>query len=147
MARILADIEQAEHVFDFDRDGLGDQAAETTAAAIFEYMDAEVGPDNNPWLELSDRYKKWKDTHFPGRKIGELHLHMKDPQQLRGTLQISSNEMIQQYGVDEEARLLAEWFQEGHSGQNRPPRPFYDFNDLALAALGELFDHAFATIR
>jgi hypothetical protein len=55
--------------------------------------------------------------------------------------------MVQTYGLDDIARDHAAWFQEGDSGQNRPARPFYDFNDLALVYLGGLFDAVFDTIR
>ena len=146
MNAILRDLERIPHAFAFDRDRFGERVAEETAAAIFEYMDAEYGPNNAPWIELAERYRRWKERHFPGRKIGELHLHMKDPMQLRGELQIGPDAMQQTYGLDEQARLEAEWFQEGHSGQNRPPRPFYTLNDLALVRLGELFDLRFHEI-
>lgn len=146
MNQIIAEMAKYPHIFDFDRDGLADRVAETAAVAIFSFMEAETDPDNNRWIELAESYRRWKDRHFPGRKMAELHLLMKDPDQLKGELKVAANELIQTYGLTEEARLEAEWFQEGHQGQNRPARRFYELNDLALLLLGDLFDAQWQTI-
>jgi hypothetical protein len=71
---------------------------------------------------------------------------MKDPAQLLGELQGSDREVIQTYGISDEAKDHAVWFQEGNE-PNQPPRPFYDFNDLAAVYLDSLFDSVFDTIR
>ncbi|MHC5542096.1 hypothetical protein ACYOEI_28070 [Singulisphaera rosea] len=147
MNAIIRDLEQVPHIFDFDRDGFGEEVAEATAAAIFEYMDAETSPDGGQWIDLAPAYQAWKERHYPGRKMGELELKMKDPMQLRGEPNITPNELVQEYGTDEDAKLEAEWFQEGNEEQNRPPRKFYALNDLALHDLGNLFDRRFQTIR
>jgi hypothetical protein len=147
MDRIVAEISQLPHLFDLDRDDLGEDMAEATAVAIFEYMDAEMGPDNSPWMELAPSYKAWKDKNYPGLKMGELALVMKDPEHLKGELAISAREVVQTYGRSDLAKQHAYWFQEGDPGNNRPARPFYDLNDLSLVYLANLLDARFAKIR
>lgn len=144
LAELLDDIDRMRHCFDFTDGRLAEDVAEATAVGIFEFMDAEVGPDGSPWIALSEAYAKWKAKHYPGRKMAELDLLMKDPAQLKGTLAVSRDQLVQTYGTVEEARLHAEWFQEGHTGQNRPPRPFYEFNDAAIQYLESVFDARFA---
>lgn len=137
---ILADLQRHRHCFDLDR-GLAEPLAEATAAAIFEYMEAQVDPDGHAWEPLSEKYAEWKATHAPGAKMSELYYRMKAPDQLKGELGIDVYRLEQTYGLDLEARQEAEWFQEGNP--NQPPRPFYAFNDLAAVYLANVLDRAF----
>ena len=143
MAPILADFARIRTLFDFTRDRLAEDVAETIAAGIWEFMEAQVGPDNRPWIELSEKYAEWKGRKFPGRPISELYRHMKDPDQLKGELDVSPHRLEQTYGLDDRAKDEACWFQEGDPSQNRPPRRFYEFNDLVLVHLATLFDRHF----
>lgn len=137
LAAVIADFGRIARVFDFTANGLGEEAAERNAAAIFEYMDAQTGPDNNPWQPLSDAYAKWKSGQFPGQPMSDLHHNMKDPSQLKGVVDVTADGVKQTYGLDDQARTEAVWFSEGNSRQ--PPRPFYQFNDLAILNLEDLF--------
>lgn len=143
---VIADLRRIQTVFDFTKHGLADDTAEANAAGIFEYMEAQVGPDNAPWIELSEAYAAWKSKAAPGAKISELYGLMKDPDQLKGQLEVSPERLVQTYGLGDRARDEACWFQEGDPTQNRPPRPFYDFNDLVLVYLAALFDRHFDEI-
>lgn len=145
-APIIADLERHKQGFDFTQDELAQRVSVVTAAAIYSYMDAQVDADNAPWIALADGYARWKERHFPGQPIGVLTGHMKALAQLLGELEITPHLLKQTYGIDEQARLLAEWFQEGYDDQNRPPRSFYDLNDLAVAALDDFFDRYLAEL-
>lgn len=142
-AALVAELRRLERVFDFTHEGLGEQAAEANAVGIFEYMEAQTGPDNNPWVELSEDYARRKARVAPGARMAELNLLMKAPDQLKGTLDVSPDRLVQTYGTNDRARDEAAWFQEGDETRNRPPRPFYDFNDLVLVLLAALFDERF----
>lgn len=144
LTAILDDLERHKHAFDFNDNGLADAVAEATSVGIFEYLDREIDVNNSPFIALSEGYEAWKSRHFPGKPIGELYGLMKSPDQLKGTLEIQQYAMSQTYGTTEEARLLAEWFQEGYAPQNRPPRPFYGLNDLVLVLLDTVFENRFA---
>lgn len=141
LAPILEDLDRHRRCFDLTADGFGEALAETAAAAVFEYMDQETDPDNRAWAPLAEWYAERKAEHFPGRIKAELYLLMKTPDQLKGTLEIEADRMVQTYGTDEEARQEANWFQEGSDVQ--PPRRFYAFNDLALVTLGGACDRRF----
>jgi hypothetical protein len=151
MNQIVREMSGFPQRFDFDRDRLGEELAETTALAIWQYMEAETDPTNHPWIDLAARYEAWKAVHYPGRKMAELEMLMKDPDQLRGELVISARQLEQTYGTTERAKLEAEWFQEGFSGTDakgraryQPERRFYELNDLALTLLGIYLDDRFA---
>jgi hypothetical protein len=143
-AAIAADFERFKTLFDFTRNDLGKEVAELIAAGIFEYMDAQVDPSNIPWVPLSDKYAEWKAKRFPGEKMSELYLRMKAPDQLKGEVEITTHRVAQTYGLDDEARQEAVWFQEGNDRQ--PGRRFYEFNDLVLNELAALFDRHFDSV-
>jgi hypothetical protein len=141
MAAVVGDLAAIKSALDLTHDGLGGKAAEATAAAVFEYMEVQVDPDNNPWVGLSDAYAERKARLAPGAPMAEfLGRVMKDPDQLRGELDISPDRMEQTYGLTDQARNEAAWFQEGDPARNRPAREFYAFNDLATVYLADLFD-------
>ena len=141
-----AALERHKTAFDFTVDDLGNRATVVTAAAIYAYMDEQIDPDNAPWLELSEGYDAWKQRHYPGQPISVLTGHMKQLDQLVGVVDVRETIVTQTYGTDDEARLLAEWFQEGYAPQNRPARRFYAFNDLAVASLDDFFSRHFHSI-
>ena len=57
-------------------------------------FDAEGTPD--AFAPLSPRYKKWKDEHFPGRRIMELRGRLRGA--LTGTHQAASQDTIKKIG-------------------------------------------------
>jgi hypothetical protein len=135
LSAVIADLERMRDCFNFTLNGLADLAAEAAAAGIFETMEAEVGSDGAPWPELTEEYADWKARHFPGEKMSELHLKMKDPGQLKGELDVSPARMVQTYGTDDEARSEAVWFSR--------LRPFYGFSPFAVRLLDEVYDRRF----
>lgn len=141
MASIISHIQQHPSVLDFDRKGLGEALVEITARAIYDAMSQECSPKGQAWAPLSEAYDEWKQRHFPGRPMAVLLGHMKQLPQLVGLCRITAHEIVQTYGVDETARSLAAWFQEGNSRQ--PPRPFYQFGDVARALLTAKLDDVF----
>lgn len=142
-AAIVADLERFKSLFDFTQRDLANQCAETIAAGIFEYMDAQVGPDNAPWIALSEKYVEWKAKAAPGEPMAVLYRLMKDPTQLYGTLATTAHRLVQTYGTSEEAQQQACWFQEGNDHQ--PARPFYALNDLVLITLATILDAHFSS--
>jgi len=137
---VLDDVYDLYRLFDFTQGRLADDVALAAAAGIGHAMDSQVDPDGADWAELSERYARWKDAHYPGRPISVLTGHMRDPVQLNGQLTyVSRDRLVQTYGVDDEARQLAAWFQEGDP-PHQPPRRFYELNDLAKALVGFVFD-------
>ena len=146
MAAIIADLERHKRCFDFTQGTLASDVAEAFASAVYEYMDAQIDPGGSPWIDLSPAYALWKSKNFPGLPMAELTQLMKDPLQLRGVLNAIKDRLVQTYGLDEIAQLHAEWFSEGHSGQNRPPRPFYELNSLAMISIAAVFDARFQAV-
>jgi hypothetical protein len=140
-AVILADLAKHAVCFDLTLDGLGERLAEALAVGVFAYMDAETDPDNNAWIPLSERYERWKSAHFPGLPMSHLYGLMKQPDQLKGTLNIKPDGMTQTYGTDEDAQNEAVWFQEGNDRQ--PARRFYDFNEQAEHLIADVLDDRF----
>jgi hypothetical protein len=136
-AALVAELDALKSVFDFTQHDLANQLAEAAAVGVFEAMEAQTGPDG-AWDELSEAYAEWKSRHFPGEKMSELHLKMKDPEQLKGVVTATPDRIEQTYGTDDEARQEAVWFQEG--GGNQPPRPFYAFNGLVERTYAEVLD-------
>lgn len=144
LGAIISAIRQHPHVFDFDRNTLGESLVHIAAMEITGQMADELDPDGNAWPALSDAYATWKATAAPGEPMGVLWHHMRTLEQLEGSYRITATSIDQTYGVDEYARDLAEWFQEGSAKQNRPPRPFYQFNASAIQALNDWCDQHFA---
>lgn len=141
---IVADFGRYKDLFDFTKDELSYEVAAVIAEGIYDYMAAELDPDGNPWPPLSEKYAEWKAKHFPGQDISDLHHHMRDPTQLVGSVGVWPHRMVMTYGKDEQAQDEAVWFSEGNERQ--PARPFYEFNELVLSRLRELFDRHFETV-
>lgn len=142
MNAIIRRIEKHPHIFDFDKGGLGEHLVAIVAQTIYDAMSQECSPKGQAWPALSEAYDEWKSRHFPGQPMAVLTGHMKQIPQLIGLCRIVAGEIRQTYGIDETARALATWFQEGNSHQ--PPRPFFMFGDIARALLEQHLDVVFA---
>lgn len=142
MDAIVRRIEQHPHALDFDRGGLGEAMVMVVAEEVYRAMDQETSPKGQHWAALSEAYAEWKSRHYPGQPMAVLTGHMKQMVQLIGLTRITAREIGQTYGVDETARALAVYFQEGNARQ--PARPFYVFGDVARDRLRQLLDAVFA---
>lgn len=141
---LVKEIESYEDIFDFARNGndLGEQLVGIAAAAINDQTEHELDEDGTPFAPLSGGYADWKARVAPGAPIGYLWGHMRTFDQMLGLYSIRSASIDQTYGVDDMARNLAVWFQEGNSRQ--PARRFYAFNSFALAAMDQFLENHFA---
>lgn len=142
LAAIINQVKQHPHVFDFTKDTLGESLIHITATCIIGQMGDELDADGNPWPELSEAYSEWKSRVAGGQPMAVLWHHMRTLDQIEGVYQITATTIDQTYGRDEEARNLAEWFQEGDD--NQPARLFYAFNATAIAQLNDWCDEHFA---
>ena len=125
LARIVRILERHKTIFDLDKNGLAESLMDIDAEVILREMGQEIDPDGAGWPALSLAYLKFKSRVAPGAPMGVLYGHMKTETQIKGLRRITAREAVMVYGVDELARDLAEWFQEGSKKQNRPPRRFY----------------------
>jgi hypothetical protein len=137
LSKILRVLERHKHIFDLDKNHLGEALMDITAEVILRDMDAEVGPDGQAWPALSNPYEEWKAKAAPGAPMAVLYGHMKTPEQVNGMRRVTAREAVMVYGVDELARELATYFQEGSSGNNQPPRPFYGLSAEAEVRIDE----------
>lgn len=142
MTAILREVRSHEHVFDWDRKGLGKAVIKAVAQDIYDAMALEMSPENRAWPALSAAYQLWKAKYYPGLPMGVLDRIMRQLVQLIGQTWISAQEMRQVYGLDDIAKDHAEWFQEGNSRQ--PPRPFFMFGPSGEAAIAAILDAHFA---
>lgn len=141
MNTILRDLGRIAHALDFDRHDLGEDLLDLTADAIRRQMDDELDPDGNRWDELSDEYAEWKARHYPGKPMAVLAGLMKSRPELEGQRHIVQAEARMVYGITDEAKALAEWFQEGND-HGRPARPFYYFDDTAIQLADDRLNRA-----
>lgn len=139
MQQVIDDIRGMPHIFDLDRNNLGDRVAVAAANGIMATMDLELDPDLIPWPSLDPLYEQWKAQHYPGQPIAVLLAYMKDLSQLIGTTITWPTLMRQDYGIDENARLLAEFFQDPPSMRNQPPRKFYELGVYAIVEVDLVF--------
>jgi len=70
---------------------------------------------------------------------------MADPREVAGEVAVSAELARVTYGVSEQARAEAEWFQQG--GDGRPPRRFWGLTAESEARSREILDARFRTIR
>ena len=145
LARILADLERHRTIFDLDNDRLGEELMDLDVVHIIVQMAAERDPDGTQWPELSDAYAKWKAGVSPSNPISYLYGLMDDPEQLMGERSVSADEATMTYGVTEDARQEAVWFQDPQNG-SQPERPFYAQTAAGIAAKDELLDRRFARL-
>jgi hypothetical protein len=141
-AAVVADIERMRDAFDFTKNGLDLAVAGASARGIDEQMDSQADPDGTPWEPLSERYDRWKQLTVGGLPMAELFHVMKTIEQLTGSLEVSRDRMVQTYGVTEEARQEAYWFQDPQGDQ--PPRRFYELNAAAIDHVTQVLDDRFA---
>lgn len=141
---IIAEIRAHPHALDFDRHDLGENLVYIAAEAILNQMGEEIDDDGQPWAPLSELYTEAKQRIVGNEPISVLYGHMRTLDQLQGLYRITPRTIDQVYGLDEEARDLAEWFQDPSPDRNQPPRRFYGFNAMALALLDQWVDAHFA---
>lgn len=125
--RILKALARHRTFLDFTDEDCGRDLCKIATDGVQECIKAEQAPDGTPWPELSEDYDAWKTKHFPGQPMGVLHHLMADPVQVSGFVQVTPDRATTQYGVSQEARDEASWFQEGDPNNNRPPRRFWGF--------------------
>lgn len=135
---IHRDIIGHRDMFDLRRDGLGRELCGITTDGIKDTIDAQQTPDGAPWAPLSEAYATWKSRKFPGQPMAVLHHLMIDPAEVEGIIEVNRSEASVLYGVSEQARQEAEWFQEG--GPNQPPREFWGINADALQLVDETLE-------
>lgn len=128
---ILSDLRRHRQFADFTHDGFGERLMNIDVTAIEARCRAELDPYGHEWAALSEAYAAWKKKMLGRDQIGILFRRMLAHEELRGSRYISATDALMTYGVTEEARNEAEWFQEGDPARNRPPRPFYDFTASA----------------
>lgn len=143
LAKIQGDIARHRVLFNLVRDGLGKSLCSTATDGIQACIDGHHEPDGTPWLDLSPDYEEWKSFHYPGQPIGKLHDLMSDPAEVAGDVIVFDDEALVTYGITQQARDEAEWFQKGHGTQ--PPRPFWGFTEASLGEVRNLLDARFAT--
>jgi hypothetical protein len=156
MDAIIGDLQRHKTIF--DPVNVGEEVCDIIAEEILVCMDAQVSPDGTPWEPLSIAYEYWKNKHYPGEPMAVLEGHMKTLEQLKGTRIIAGaggSEMQMTYGIDELARDLAEWFQEGNQGgggflggitsHGQPPRPFYSISQPAMDRIDAYLDDVHRT--
>lgn len=138
---ILNDLEAMKAIFDLSQ-GVGADFLESTSQAVFAQMAAESDADGNPWPALSSSYERWKSANFPGEPISRLHGLMREIDQVRGDQHVESELASMTFGLDEQARAEAEWFQDPEN-PGQPPRGFYDFGSAVVAAVTPTIDGRF----
>lgn len=144
MEEIIAEVRRHPDVSDFTKDTLGASLVHIAAMAIIGQMGEEVDPDGHPWPPLSEAYAAWKAEVTGGEPMAVLFHRMRTLDEVEGLYRITATTIEQTYGTSEEARNEAEWFQEGSEKQNRPPRPFYAFNEMAFEQMNAWCDEQFA---
>lgn len=131
---------------DLTDNGLGRDLCVIATDGVRECLDGQHAPDGTPWAPLSEAYGEWKGRNFPGQPMAVLHHLMSDPAQVTGIVDVTPNRAQVVYGVSQEARVEASWFQEGDPAANRPPRPFWGFTDDSKARAKETLDRRFESM-
>jgi hypothetical protein len=141
---IIADLTRHGTIFDLDQRNLGIELLDITAVAILVQMGKELDPDGNRWPELSEPYETWKSGAHPGALMSVLFALMKTLENLQGERLVTVHYASMTFGIEPEAKLEAEWFQEGFRGtdslgrnRNQPPRPFYEIPDVGVSLLDQ----------
>jgi hypothetical protein len=143
MARIASDMDRHRHLFDLARDDLGRKLCKAGTDGVQGCIDRQESPEGVRWADLSATYEEWKSFQFPGNPIGVLHQHMADPHEVAGDIVVSPEHAVVTYGITDQARQEATWFQEGDGHQ--PARPFWGLTADALKEAEGLLDARFAT--
>lgn len=130
--RILKSLARHRTFLDFTDENSGRDLCKIATDGVQETIASQTTPDGAAWPKLSDSYEAWKSRHFPGQPMAVLHGIMADPVQVAGYVETTADRATTQYGVSQEARDEASWFQEGDPAQNRPPRRFWGFTPNSI---------------
>lgn len=130
-AQIIADLQRIVRDLDFRRNNLGRDLLDMAAEEVLEGMDRQEDPDGFPWIPLSDAYDAWKSAHFPAQPMAVLYGHMKTRDNVRGVRVIEPTRAEMTYGLDEQVRDEAAWFQDP-TNPNQPARRFYGLSPHAI---------------
>jgi hypothetical protein len=141
--KIKADLERHRHLFDLDRDRLGEDLCSAATAGVQECIAGQHAPDGTPWDKLSPAYDEWKSFQFPGEPIAVLYKHMADPHEVAGEVEVAALRAVVTYGISDRAKQEIVWFSEGDADQ--PPRPFWGFTAASLAEAGKILADRLAT--
>ena len=130
--RIVADLERQKRFLDFTDNGVGHDLSKIMTDGVLECIIGQNDTDGNPWPALNAQYARDKARRFPGRPMAVLHLTMAQPQEVAGEVEVSPAQVVTTFGVSEDARAEASWFQEGDPARNRPERRFWGFTDRSI---------------
>lgn len=144
MAKILADTNRHRHLFAMDRDNLGHDLCKAATDGVQECIAGEHDPDGNAWAPLSPKYEEQKAFEYPGQPMAVLHQVMANPHEVAGEVVVSADRATVTYGISEQARQEAEWFQEGNAHQ--PARRFWGFTGASLKEVRSILDKRFSTV-
>lgn len=143
LGKILDRLDRQRHLFDLDRGDLGQELCKAATDGVQYAIAREEDPDGVAWAPLSDAYREAKEFSHPGNPIAVLEGAMADPREVAGTVEVSRDEAAVTYGVSDQARQEATWFQEGNA--NQPPRPFWGLTADAKAESRRILDERFST--
>lgn len=132
-------LERHRHLFDLDRDKLGEDLCKAATDGAQECIAGEYSPSGEGWEYLSPEYEEWKEFAYPGHPMALLHGVMANPRQVAGELDPPDRtRAIVTYGITEQARDEAAWFQRGNAHQ--PPRPFWGFTEDSREAARKILE-------
>lgn len=143
-AKIRADLERHRHLFDLTRDGLGVALCKAATDGVQYAIAREESPDGTKWADLSPAYAEAKALSHPGNPISLLEGVMDNPREVAGEVVVSAEKATATYGVSDQARQEAIFFQEGNS--NQPPRPFWGFTKESEAEARRILDERFKSV-
>lgn len=158
LPEVEAIFDSLAHCLDFDRPAprghtFGDNAFDVIAAGIQQRtLVNQQASDGSPLAANRGDYGVSKRSQgievgvglYPGGQVGGDMLEF---QQIRGQTTATANEASMTYGLDEETRLKAEYFQDT-TRSVQPKRPFYDLDKNIESSLDVLTDETIdAAIR
>jgi hypothetical protein len=143
LAKIRADIARHKKLFDLERDELGKHLCKAATDGVQECFAGQHSPDGEGWEYLSPKYDEWKSFQFPGNPIGVLHQVMANPNEVAGEVVVTPDKATVTYGISDQARDEAVYFQEGNSHQ--PERRFWGLTETSVDKSKTLLDARFAT--
>lgn len=125
-----------QRILDLRADKLGRRAMEMIARRIQARSQAELDPTGDRWPENEPRYKARKGN----QPIGELTGRMLSIEEIEGTITVVPDAARMEFGLSEDSRQIAEWFEEGIEANNQPPRPFFELSAADEDALEAFID-------
>jgi hypothetical protein len=137
LAKIQAAIARHRKLFDLEEEGLGKALCKAVTDGVQATIDAQTTPDGSPWPELSEDYQSWKSKHYPGQPMAVLYGVMAKPSEVEGEVEVQTEQASVVYGVTDEARIEAGWFQKR--------RKFWGFTERSRGEVRLLLDSRFAT--